>query len=183
MTQKVVLAYSGGLDTSVAIRWLKEKYDMEVIGEIKESLNSFRTKAQRLATEVEFLTTNISDVKVIITGISQGAGYTNEVMKLLRENNQVYAIQAGLPFYYQESTSERVLNLSHNGISPDALSEGNEWGLAKAYLSAPFEWVAYRLQGKQVSFADCARVPGHEYYWNYPQVRDQITIFLENNFN
>ncbi len=31
MTQKVVLAYSGGLDTSVAIRWIKEKYQMEVI--------------------------------------------------------------------------------------------------------------------------------------------------------
>src|SRR4030043_472227 len=31
MTEKVVLAYSGGLDTSVAIRWIKEKYDMEVI--------------------------------------------------------------------------------------------------------------------------------------------------------
>ena len=28
---KVVLAYSGGLDTSVAIRWIKEKYDMDVI--------------------------------------------------------------------------------------------------------------------------------------------------------
>ena len=28
---KVVLAYSGGLDTSVAIRWLQEKYNMEVI--------------------------------------------------------------------------------------------------------------------------------------------------------
>ncbi|MBM4462306.1 MAG: argininosuccinate synthase [Chloroflexi bacterium] len=31
MTEKVVLAYSGGLDTSVAIRWIKEKYHMEVI--------------------------------------------------------------------------------------------------------------------------------------------------------
>ncbi|MFN4228194.1 MAG: argininosuccinate synthase domain-containing protein, partial [Candidatus Ratteibacteria bacterium] len=28
---KIVLAYSGGLDTSVAIRWLKEKYSAEVI--------------------------------------------------------------------------------------------------------------------------------------------------------
>jgi argininosuccinate synthase len=27
----VVLAYSGGLDTSVAIKWIKEKYDMDVI--------------------------------------------------------------------------------------------------------------------------------------------------------
>ncbi|PYT08930.1 MAG: argininosuccinate synthase, partial [Acidobacteria bacterium] len=28
---KVVLAYSGGLDTSVILRWLKETYDCEVI--------------------------------------------------------------------------------------------------------------------------------------------------------
>ena len=29
--KKVVLAYSGGLDTSVAIKWIHEKYDMDVI--------------------------------------------------------------------------------------------------------------------------------------------------------
>ena len=28
---KIVLAYSGGLDTSVSIKWLKEKYDAEII--------------------------------------------------------------------------------------------------------------------------------------------------------
>ncbi len=28
---KIVLAYSGGLDTSVMLRWLKEQYDCEVI--------------------------------------------------------------------------------------------------------------------------------------------------------
>jgi len=31
VTDKVVLAYSGGLDTSVAIRWLREKYNLDVI--------------------------------------------------------------------------------------------------------------------------------------------------------
>jgi len=31
MVDKVVLAYSGGLDTSVAIKWLKEKYNLDVI--------------------------------------------------------------------------------------------------------------------------------------------------------
>ena len=31
MSGKVVLAYSGGLDTSVAIRWLKENYGFEVV--------------------------------------------------------------------------------------------------------------------------------------------------------
>ena len=28
---KIVLAFSGGLDTSVAVPWLKEKYEAEVI--------------------------------------------------------------------------------------------------------------------------------------------------------
>ena len=31
MKKKIVLAYSGGLDTSVAVPWLKENYDAEVI--------------------------------------------------------------------------------------------------------------------------------------------------------
>ena len=31
MVKKIVLAYSGGLDTSVAIEWLKETYHAEVI--------------------------------------------------------------------------------------------------------------------------------------------------------
>ena len=28
---KLVLAYSGGLDTSVAVKWINETYDMDVI--------------------------------------------------------------------------------------------------------------------------------------------------------
>ncbi|MDW7652464.1 MAG: argininosuccinate synthase, partial [Bacillota bacterium] len=29
--KKIILAYSGGLDTSIAITWLKEKYNCEVV--------------------------------------------------------------------------------------------------------------------------------------------------------
>jgi len=47
---KVVLAYSGGLDTSVAITWIKEKYDAEVIAFCAdlgqaENLEEIRQKA------------------------------------------------------------------------------------------------------------------------------------------
>ena len=31
MTKRVVLAYSGGLDTSVAVRWIREEWGYEVI--------------------------------------------------------------------------------------------------------------------------------------------------------
>ena len=48
--QKVVLAYSGGLDTSIIIPWLKENYDYEVIavaGDVGqgEELESIKEKA------------------------------------------------------------------------------------------------------------------------------------------
>ena len=31
MREKTVLAYSGGLDTSVCVKWLQEKYNVDVI--------------------------------------------------------------------------------------------------------------------------------------------------------
>ena len=48
--EKVVLAYSGGLDTSIIIPWLKENYDYEVIamaGDVGqgEELEPLREKA------------------------------------------------------------------------------------------------------------------------------------------
>jgi len=50
--KKVVLAYSGGLDTSVIIRWLKERYNCEVIAFVadlgqKEDLSAIKEKALR----------------------------------------------------------------------------------------------------------------------------------------
>ena len=30
-SRKIVLAYSGGLDTSIILKWLQENYDAEVI--------------------------------------------------------------------------------------------------------------------------------------------------------
>ncbi len=52
MIKKIVLAYSGGLDTSVAIKWLKETYDAEVIAFCAdlgqgEDLNEIGEKAER----------------------------------------------------------------------------------------------------------------------------------------
>ena len=52
MTDKVVLAYSGGLDTSIAIRWIKENYRMDVValtvnvgGMEQKDLDAIRRKA------------------------------------------------------------------------------------------------------------------------------------------
>ena len=53
MQNKIVLAYSGGLDTSVLLKWLQQKYDAEVItvtldvGQ-KEDLKPIEEKAKNL---------------------------------------------------------------------------------------------------------------------------------------
>ena len=53
MADKVVLAYSGGLDTSVSIKWIKEKYGLDVvtctidIGQ-REDLSSIGEKAKKI---------------------------------------------------------------------------------------------------------------------------------------
>src|SRR5208337_1471893 len=49
---KIVLAYSGGLDTSVILSWLKEKYDAEIIAFCanigqEEELHGLEAKAKR----------------------------------------------------------------------------------------------------------------------------------------
>ena len=54
--EKVVLAYSGGLDTSVAIKWIPEKYNMDVItvtidlGAVKD-LEGIRQKALEIGAK------------------------------------------------------------------------------------------------------------------------------------
>ncbi|MBI5206175.1 MAG: argininosuccinate synthase [Candidatus Firestonebacteria bacterium] len=59
--KKVVLAYSGGLDTSVIIKWLKDKYDMEVIafsallGQGGEELEELKEKALKTGASKVYL--------------------------------------------------------------------------------------------------------------------------------
>ena len=52
LTMKIVLAYSGGLDTSVLVTWLKEKYNAEIIAFCAdigqgEELKGLRQKAKQ----------------------------------------------------------------------------------------------------------------------------------------
>jgi argininosuccinate synthase len=64
MSKKIVLSYSGGLDTSISIKWLKEKYNMDVIavlvdcgqpGDLKE--------ASRRAVDIGAVKSVIIDAK------------------------------------------------------------------------------------------------------------------------
>ncbi|MYD77558.1 MAG: argininosuccinate synthase, partial [Gammaproteobacteria bacterium] len=60
MPKKIVLAYSGGLDTSIILRWLQKKYNAEVvaftadIGQ-NEDLESISKKATRMGCKEIFV--------------------------------------------------------------------------------------------------------------------------------
>ncbi|MCB9799574.1 MAG: argininosuccinate synthase [Candidatus Omnitrophica bacterium] len=64
MKKKVVLAYSGGLDTSCAVKWLKDKYDVDVvcfsafIGEVPD-----KEKLKKKALASGAIKTYIQDLK------------------------------------------------------------------------------------------------------------------------
>ena len=54
--KKVVLAYSGGLDTSIILKWLQETYDCEVVTFTAdlgqgEELEPARTKAESMGVK------------------------------------------------------------------------------------------------------------------------------------
>ena len=61
---KVVLAYSGGLDTSVMVRWLLENYDCEVIGFIADLGQEEDVEAVRLkALKTGAVRAHVADLK------------------------------------------------------------------------------------------------------------------------
>jgi len=71
--KKVVLAYSGGLDTSIIIPWLKENYQCEVIAMIgdvgqQEDLEAARKKA--LATGAS--TAYVEDLREELSATTSG---------------------------------------------------------------------------------------------------------------
>ena len=60
MTKKIVLAYSGGLDTSVILKWLQEKYQCPVVTFTAdlgqgEELSPVRGKAESLGVKEVFI--------------------------------------------------------------------------------------------------------------------------------
>ena len=152
-----------------------------VIDEFVEVITAYPSKAENLACRVEFLTTHIPDLKVIVTGESNGTVVSDSAMNILRDNPQVYSIQTGPPFWHQNVMLDRTLVLDSNGMTPDCFSQGDIpailWASLKALLGlSPAE---EEDPGRILYFF---RAPGHDYRWQYPGVYSQITNFLEQNF-
>lgn len=168
----------------------------EYFYEFKEQLTHYPSKAKDLAAKIDFLTQQVADLKIIITGQSNGAAFAGEVITRLEENPAVYSIQVGIPFWHRVSKTSQSLVIDNNGIGPDALAGRDLFKLLKGNLVkifilnnvpsfTPVDWVISRavLVFGPYNFGMELQAPGHDYMWEYPGVGPVIEEFLVNNFS
>jgi hypothetical protein len=146
----------------------------------RELISGYREKAEDLACRVDFLTTYLPDLRVILTGESTGTVITDSAMEILEDNPRVYSIQTGPPFWHQTAMLERTLVITDNGITADSFSAGDFFDIILGYLK---KW--FGLLEPEDDFGTSPHyvaAPGHDYWWQYPEVNSQITDFLRQNF-
>ena len=167
--------------TSLSLDYLRTARSWQ--GFLDESMNIislYPSKTKELACRVEFLTYYIPDLRVILTGESNGTIITDRVMNALKDNPRVYSIQTGPPFWYKNTRPERTLLLSSNGIIPDSFSRGDVFTMLGATLEELLGLP--RRQDDSGNILSFVGAPGHEYWWQYPGVSSEITKFLHENF-
>ncbi len=158
------------------------------IGDMREQAGFFlrgvSPKARVLAAELKFIAQHVNKLRVILIGASQGAAFSNAVMRQLGDISQVYSIELGIffPHMPRRVITGRTLAIDSNGLLPDPVAHRNLRAGFKAYITAPSRWIKYRLKGKPQKLSYCINVPGHDYNWEYPEVHKKITDFLEANF-
>ena len=152
--------------------------------DIKEQLCFFASKSSVMAAWLQFIADHVDTINVILIGVSQGAAFSNAVMQKLGGLHHVYSIELGYLFPYRpwRIITERTLKIDSNGVMPDPMVHRNLKAGAKAFTAAPFRWVKHHMKGRAVSLSYCINVSGHDYSWDYPEVRRQIRDFIETNF-
>jgi len=149
-----------------------------IIGETEVLLGIQSVKAQELAARVTFLTQHLPNLRVILTGESNGATISDDALRLLSGNTRVFAIQTGPPVWHPSLESERSLVIKNNGEQADTFSSGNIIMIIRANAESAFG--IYR--GTQGNILLYIGAPGHYYSWDYEVVRTQVVDFLTGNF-
>ena len=150
------------------------------VKEFLEAATHYPRKAGDFASQIEFLTDHIPDLKIIVAGESTGTVISDRAMNLLKDNSKVYSIQTGTPFWHKPVPMDRTLLMNSNGRGIDTFSYGNVpamiWATIKGWMgmSSPDD-----NPGDILSWL---KAPGHDYSWQYPGVCTSVVDFLDKNF-
>jgi len=151
-----------------------------LVDEVLSMISLYPQKARRLAFLVNFLTSNLPDLRVILTGESNGTIICDMTMNLLEDNPRVFSIQTGPPFWHKTKALERSLVLTSNGLGPDVFSQGDLFTMLATSLEGFFGFPRDGSRPGHVMYYIGA--PGHDYSWGYPGVYPEVIGFLYRNF-
>ncbi|MFH0942119.1 MAG: argininosuccinate synthase [Chloroflexota bacterium] len=151
MSGKVVLAYSGGLDTSVAIRWLAQEYGMEVIAVTidvgnERDFSAIRKKALKVGAEkalvIDAKSRFVSDF--VFPALKAGALYQGQYPLATALSRPIIAstlvdvaIQEGARAVAHGCTgkgNDQVrIEVGVNALAPDLtiIAPAREWGMTR----------------------------------------------------
>jgi argininosuccinate synthase len=92
--KKVILAYSGGLDTSIIIPWLKENYDLEVICMAAdlgqgEELAPLNEKAIKSGAEIIYHFANVGPAKPKLLEDGRADFYNTNVIENVKKGQVI----------------------------------------------------------------------------------------------
>lgn len=151
MPNKVVLAYSGGLDTSVAIKWLKEKYNLDVITLTidvgnERDFSAIRQKALKVGA-VKALVTDAKELLVnhfIFPALQAGAVYEGQyplasalsrplIAKLLVDTAVAEGASVVAHGCTGKGNDQVRFEVSINALSPalKIIAPAREWGMTR----------------------------------------------------
>lgn len=139
--------------------------------------------ADEMAAELCIYARRFPNLKILLIGASQGAAFANVAVSRV-SLPQIFSIELGTVFLYlkRRVITERTLTLDSNGKVADPIVNFNLKVTSKAYFTAPYRWLKYRLEGHPRKFANCVNAPGHDYDWKHPGVGMKIEEFLKASF-
>ena len=150
-----------------------------IIGELEVLAGIQPAKTKELAARVTFLTEHLPDLRVILTGESNGATIADNALSLLRGNPRVFAIETGPPVWHPSKEFERSLVIKNNGVQDDTFSNGD----IILIIRSNAESALGIYKGGRGDILLYIGAPGHYYNWDYPEVRTQVVDFLTTNFS
>jgi hypothetical protein len=147
--------------------------------EIEESISGYYSKSKDLAIRIEFLINENPKLNVILAGESTGTMICDSTMNLLKNNEKVYSIQTGSPFWQKNTIRDRTIVVNDNGMIPDTFSRGDFFTAARSNLEVLLG-ISSTKNGAKI--LNMFYAPGHEYWWQNPKVYSQIGAFLNEYF-
>ncbi|HXU01826.1 MAG TPA: argininosuccinate synthase [Polyangia bacterium] len=162
---KIVLAYSGGLDTSVAIVWLKEKYDAEIVGFCSdvgqgEDLEAARKKALRTgAVSCHVLDQRDEFVRDFVFPAVRGAAVYEGAYYLGTALARPCIARGMMEVAAREGATAIAHGSTGKGNDQVRFELGAYWFNPSIRIIAPWREWDFKSRSELLAFADAKKIP------------------------